>query len=227
MRFRAKGEPLNEVEQYILDTIRRFPSLYRSHIDVLSNVLLTYCGACRSPWVDGKYVDDSYERNDDETSDYYVPFVLSEEEGMRLLEYGYMDHVTIIPLDWSTESVIYCIPDDCDEMWLDAIQDFMTYFVKIPDVDYKIHLMSNALLHYSRQSTGWTEHLPRRISAWVNLMDGFDEIAKKHGWDWLIRANYHAPKTHDAHKERMKQVLDDTVDEVDRQIDIITLTSHQ
>lgn len=204
MRYRRDDEPYNKAENMIIDRIRRYPSLYNSRMDVLKDLLLTYCGSgeYNNPWKDGELVEDVYPGIDPE------PFVISQEYAERIFEYGHQSHVCILPVDWSDTAVIHQIPDDVKQEWLDLVEDFICYMVKFPEDDYKLHIESKLLTSYDRNMVGFTDWFPRYIKGYENAIVGLDEIAEKHGWTYWTRSVYHSDETKAERKKDMRELLD-------------------
>ncbi len=149
---------LNVVDNFILDVIRRYPTVNHSKHDVLVNIMLGN-GTGYSWNKDGQIVCplDRKKRKFDITSDVaYSKFL-----DVKFVQLPY--YVAWAPL--------FNIPHNIHPDWEHEIKYFICDLLRMSRKEYKIHLGSYLLLHYRHNP----EHLKKEM---LNRMKYRDEVIK-------------------------------------------------
>lgn len=194
-------ENLTKLDETIIQLIRWWPNQFYSAYDVLTRYLLRFSGN-----------GDEWDNNGNFTG-FDRPLEspknnLSYEYGLRQYLYGHQNHVTMIGLDWTEDNVINCAPDNISQVWLDQIENLISYYCKFPQDVYEVHILSKYLTTYDRNTVGFHHFYPRAIKGWRDAMSGLDRIAERFGWEQWVRANYHSKEKQDERKAAINELID-------------------
>lgn len=200
-----------KIKKEIIDSIRYYPSIFKSCMDVLSHMLVV--NGAGYEWNDkGEIINVCNGITKDEKPK------ISNEYAEEIYELGDVSHYCHFSEHYDKGSTLWLIPDNVTKEWRDVIQYFCERVNRIDYKSYKLQTLAYCIRHYRINNPHCYEWFDRSMKDFDVLRKHTDALCEKYGWKWLTVKELHDPKRKKAASKSLSKMIREILNNADRRV---------
>ncbi len=195
-----------KIKKQIVTIILEYPSLFKSHLDVLNHMLIGY--GTGYGWEKGKLCKDYIGKQKRHKAE-----CLGRKVAERVYQYGYQEQFTKFHNFSEKYFPIFNIPKDITKDWLLVVEDFVYEINKIDMEAYKIQLLANCIKWYGIDNPHTYEWFTRDWNDFKELRKYTNQLAKDRGW--INADEIHDPEKKADRQARLSKIIQEILDKAE------------
>jgi hypothetical protein len=199
------------IKKQIVTLILEYPSLFKSHLDVLNHMLIGY--GTGYEWENGSLKKEKFYYKKPERR--HKEECLGKKVAEKVYLYGYQEHFTKFHNFSKLYSPIFNIPENIKNDWLVVIKDFVYEINKIDMEAYRIQLLANCIKWYRIDNPQAYEWFSRDWNEFKELREYTNQLAKDRGW--MSADEIHNPKNKARVRAKMSKLIQGILDKVEKE----------